>query len=529
MNEPDDPGGTGPQVSNYVTISYNTSEMETDDSVLCETDSTEVSTRNFKRKRSSTKICKHCNKKRKSDSKQSNLSKTSHNDCDCQCTIGKNKQQCFKVQSSQPEPSPACNNTTEIPNKNPIPTVARLLYKATDVAPYVVHVQKEFPSPNDKNSIHPVSFGHFLKKQYFKNIVNGSIKRIGRNRIAMSFSHFEDANSFVNNSVLSVNKYKAFIPSFNTTRMGVVRGIPADWSDEEVMVNISVPSGCGDILKIRRLKRKTIINDKVEFIPIETVVLTFDGQVLPERVYLCYNSLPVDLYIFPTIQCFNCCRYGHIKSHCRSKPQCYKCGQEHSGDNCSLDDEFLKCCLCSGSHRATSKNCPEFYRQKSIKETMAKRSISYSEAFKLHPPVTKSYADVASTKPPPQSHLYSTVNNFSKDSHNSSYKKTVFLKPKSPPQSSKGYDRVAHEALIKEFNLSSSENGSALNINDDIACLNDLPIKELIIMLIQSLSQNNLMSLSILPSNAASTTDIDNNKDESSALNEIKTKIATVN
>jgi hypothetical protein len=505
MNEPDDPGGTSPQVSNYVTISYNTTDMETDNSTLLDTDSSGVNNRNAKRKRSSTKICKHCNKKkRRNDSKHS--TKTSNNENDCQCIL-KDKKLCFQIQS-QPEPISSHTKSTELPNNNVTTAVARHLYKDSDVSPYVVHVQKEFISPNNKNTIQPVSFGHFLKKQNFKNIVNGSIKRIGRNRISMSFLNFEDANSFINNSVLSLNKYKAFIPTFNVTRMGIIRGVPSDWSDEEVMTNVSVPLGCGNILKIRRLKRKTTINEKVEFVPIETVVLTFDGQVLPRHVFLCYNALPVDIYIFPTIQCYNCCRYGHIKSSCRSNPRCFKCGQGHCGDNCSLDDEYFKCCLCLGSHVATSKNCPEFFRQKGIKETMAKSCISYSEALKLHPPVRKSYADIVITKPSQHNLNNSSINNnhLNKNSQITSYKKTTFLKPKSSPQISKGYDRAAHTALLKDFDFSSSENGCALINTNSKTALHNLPVKELIIVLIQSLCQNNLMSL---PSNAASDNDND--------------------
>lgn len=232
----------------------------------------------------------------------------------------------------------------------------------------------------------------------------------------------------------------------------VVRGIPTDWSEEEIFKNINVPFGCGPILKVRRLNKKQINNANTNFIPIETVVLTFDGQVLPKRVYLCYNSLPVDLYIYPTIQCFQCCRYGHIKSQCRSSPRCFKCGNGHSGDSCNIEEENVICCLCSGSHFATSRKCPEFFRQKSIKESMAKSCLSYAEALKLHPPVGRSYSDVLSTPiSPPISHI--KVSNPKSENVNKSYKKTVFLKPKTPVQLSKGFDKIAHAKLTNEYDI----------------------------------------------------------------------------
>jgi hypothetical protein len=496
MNEPHDPGGTSPQVSNFVTIAYdNASGMETERSIL-DTDESDVSLRNAKRKRSTIKrICKHCNKKRKTGSKHSKT--ISENDCQCNnesTEFVQNSQQPPEHHSMLTEPQSLHNISIKAPNTS----VARILYNASDASPYVIHVQRELTSTNDKNSIHPVAFGHFLKKHSYKNIVNGSIKRIGRNKISISFSHYEDANLFIENSTLKSNKYKAFIPSFNVTRMGIVRGVPADWSDEEVISNFSVPVGCGNILKIRRIKRKTMVNEKVDFVPTESVVLTFDGQILPKRVFLCYNSLPVDLYIFPTIQCFNCCRYGHIKNQCRSLPRCYKCTLDHCGDNCSVDEEYFKCCLCSGAHMATNKKCPEFFRQKNIKESMAKNCISYSESLKLHPPITKSYADVLSTPASQKDFLHVSNSPLNKNSENISYKKTVFLKPKPLPKTSRGYDRAAHEALLKEYAIPPVENGAALE-NNNITSLNELPLKDLIVILIQSLCQNN----KILPSNAA--------------------------
>ncbi|KAA5660444.1 hypothetical protein F3G64_34280, partial [Pseudomonas aeruginosa] len=133
------------------------------------------------------------------------------------------------------------------------------------------------------------------------------------------------------------------------------RNIPTEWSEEEIINNISVPLGCGKILKIRRLRRKITVNDNKTFIDTESVVITFDGQVLPKRVYMCFTSLPVDLYIYPTVQCFNCRRFGHVRAQCRSKPRCFKCGQDHTGDSCNVEEENVSCCLCNGLHFAINK------------------------------------------------------------------------------------------------------------------------------------------------------------------------------
>lgn len=505
MNEPEDPGGTVPQASYFVTLAHK-SDMDTEGSFL-DTDCSD--TNKTKRKRSSARrMCKHCNKRKRRNHNQNKNSNDFLSDIDCHCNVV-NDENVLKTTAEIPSPHsvPILNqNNTSNPrslhsndvNNSAHTPIGRLLYQASDAAPYIVHIQKEKNSENDNNNmIHPVALGRFLKKYSFKNIINGSLKKIGRNKAVIGFSNFIDANNFINNDTLKQNYYKAFIPTHTITRMGVVRGIPADWTDDEVISNISVPIGCGNILKIRRFKRKVINNGNSEFVPTETVVLTFDGQVLPKRVYLCYNSLPVNLYIFPTIQCFKCCRYGHIKAQCRSVSRCFKCGSGHSGENCSIEEDDVRCCLCSGSHMATDRKCPEYSRQKNIKESMAKNCISYAEALKLHPSINKSYADVLISTPSLHNNMIHLNNNAVNNiPDRKSYKKTVFLKPKAPHHNlNKGYDRAAHESLINEFNIPSSSNGVALKNNEQLnTSLNNMALKDLIIALIQSLSSNNLIS-----------------------------------
>lgn len=507
MLEPDDPGGTSLQVSNEITITC--SGMDTEGS-FHDTDCSETSNATIKRKRSSTNKskCKSCKGKKR---KHHKMAAENVSTCICENTSDSSYKQAEDSQNNFVTPLPvSLVSNDESPTTHP--SLGRKSYQASDVAPFVVHVQRESVSQDKNLFIHPITFGQFLKKNHFKSIINGSVKKIGRNRISLSFSKLEDANLFLESGILSSYKYKAFVPIFNVTRMGVIRGVPANWSDEEVLDNISVPMGCGKVIRVRRLKKKTIVDGNSTFTPIETVVLTFDGQVLPKRIFLCYNSLPVDLYIYPTIQCFNCCRYGHIKGQCRSAPKCFKCGAEHSGDNCSSEDEL--CFVCSGHHMATSRKCPEFSRQRAIKETMAKSCVSYGEALKLHPPVSKSYADVLQSPPPSSSmsnkFAYSTdknttSNNF-KNNNSSSYKKTVYIKRNTPHNLNKGYDKEAHAALIKGYNVPLEHSEPVINSMQ----FSDVSTRDLIITLINSLTQSNILSV---PSNVASNSEISINSE----------------
>lgn len=161
----------------------------------------------------------------------------------------------------------APQNTTGTSSKNndketnrPMP-IERTSYQASDVTPFVVHIQKETLTDNSDTTLHPVTFGRFLKIKAVKGIVNGSLKRIDRNCISLSFVNYTDANNFLNDESLITGKYKAFIPTFNVTRMGVVRGVPIDWTDEKIVSNICVPLRCGPIMKNWRIKRKVNTNN----------------------------------------------------------------------------------------------------------------------------------------------------------------------------------------------------------------------------------------------------------------------------
>lgn len=491
MEEPVDPGGGIPSVGLNVEVSHNeSSAMDTEDGVRSLPD------RDRKRIRP-RKICKTCNKKRRRHGSSHNNSAES-----CHC-VNEFTPALINEANSPPAPAPPASSpapTLQIPNvQSTLQSPQSRLYVRSDAAPFIIHIQKTQTAPDDNTTLHPVEFGNFLRKNKFENIVNGSLKRIGRNRLSMSFTKHEDANSFISDPRVTKNNLRAFIPSFNITRIGLVRGVPASWSLEEVQENISVPIGCGNVLKIRRIKFKDVSKGSVEWKDTETIVVTFDGQVLPKRIFICYNSLPVELYIYPTIQCFNCCRFGHTKVQCRSKPRCFKCGQGHTADSCDVEEDSTVCCLCSGYHYATSKSCPEFSRQKDIKKSMAHNCISYAEASKLHPPVSKSFADVVTASLQTQS-MSKPANKQLINSHTpkQSHKKTVFLKPRSSPKLSQGYDREAHNSLVSEYDMPAPSNGVALN-QTNINKNENMTIAELIIALITTLTQNEQIS----PSNVA--------------------------
>lgn len=332
------------------------------------------------------------------------------------------------------------------PTTSPSQTTARL-YNNIDRPPFITHVTK-VSNEGKPSTLYDVDFGHFLFKHKIKPVWNG-VKSVGRNRLSVEFKTAAEANSFVKSDVAKKNSYNVFIPTYQVTKLGVTKGIPQHWTIEDILENITVPQGFGKVIKARRLNYRFSTGTSIEWKPSQSVVLTFDSKDLPQSVTMFHVSLPVELYVFPTVQCYKCCRFGHTKNLCRSEPRCFKCGSSHSGDSCDKAEENYKCLNCSGNHMSISKSCPELSRQRNIKHTMAEKNISYAEASRMFNKAITSYSEVASknlTPPQPSS---------------SSFRKTVqkIIKPRVSTKKNNTY----HESLLWFPNgqLPSSTDGNA--------------------------------------------------------------------
>lgn len=356
-------------------------------------------------------------------------------------------------------------------------------YTDSDVAPFVVHVSKTVSDPSAGPTIRPLKFGHFLFRNNIKNVVTDGVKQIGRNRLSVEFKNEHAANTFIDHPALKHGQYEAIIPSYNVTRMGIVRGVPVEWTLEELVQAVEVPPGFGQAIK-------KMENITPTWTPTQTVVLTFNGQKLPPCVYCFFSSLPVEVYVLPTIQCNKCCRFGHISSQCRSSPRCFVCSQPHEGITC--DKQASTCLFCSGPHPATDPHCPEHARQKSIKLVMSQESVSYLEASARFPQVRRSYSDTTKNMLPIITPSPSPP--ISIPSAPTSYRKTI-TSARQPyrPAASPGYDTHAHHFLTRTPQ-SITGNGCAIP-NPESSSGNDNLIELLISTLINIFSKMNDVGL----------------------------------
>lgn len=361
----------------------------------------------------------------------------------------------------------------------------QLNYSDSDIGPFLVHICRVEPDLTSGLSLQVLKVAQLLHKNNVQDIVEGSIKSIGRNKISVGFKNAQVANNFYKMEFLSQNKLLASIPRYHVSRMGVIKNIPTDWTLEELVEGLQLPSGLGsqsygNVIKARRLSRKIRrAGQPPEWIPSNTVVLTFHSQSLPERIYIYNTSIPVSTYELPSIQCRKCCKFGHIAAKCRSKPICYNCAQPHPGESCSISEDRVSCVLCLGRHKATDQICPEHGRQKAIKSVMSQENIGYIEASQRFRPARMSYSHASqkgSPRPPsPQrSSTPSPIPNYTTEPiKQTSYKRTIIVNQKSKPQHSKNkmYDVHAHRQIVSDP-PPSLPNGCALR-NDHSDTPND--------------------------------------------------------
>lgn len=337
---------------------------------------------------------------------------------------------------------------------------SKLNYNDFDKPPYIIHVTKLSES-DSQDSLKILKFAQLLHKNQVSGIVQGGIKSIGRNKASIEFQSAEAANNFKNSNILKHNSFTANIPRFQITRMGVVKQVPTEWTLEELVLSLKCPNESVRVIKARRLNKRSQKEGKNQWVPSTTVVLTFLGQSLPERVFCYYTSLLVSMYELPVIQCRNCCRFGHVAKQCRSNARCYKCSQRHRGDSCPVEESSSTCLLCSGNHMATYTSCPEHNRQKSIKLVMSQEHVSYSDASARFPRVRMPYADQARNINSPQP--VNPTPRFTSPSTpiQTSHTKTTFRTPRPRPIPGKSYNINAHNDIVSTP-PSSQSNGCAL-------------------------------------------------------------------
>jgi hypothetical protein len=177
------------------------------------------------------------------------------------------------------------------------------------------------------------------------------IKRVNALKYAIIFDNPKNANSLLTNkSFLASHEIKAFIPAYNSECTGVIKYIPTDLTCKHLFDKLISSQ---EILAVRRFTKKT----SEGIIPLQTVSVTFSGNILPTHVNYGLCLVPVEQYIRPVMQCYKCLGFGHTTKYCKREVVCSICSEAHSFKECTSSDKPL-CVNCKGEHIAVSKVCP---------------------------------------------------------------------------------------------------------------------------------------------------------------------------
>ena len=148
-----------------------------------------------------------------------------------------------------------------------------------------------------------------------------------------------------------------------------------DLTDKEILHHLN-ESG-QNVKEVQRIKSKrdgklTLTN---------TVIVTFNGDTRPDKLYVGLCRVSVRPYIPNPRQCYNCYKFRHTKNFCREKDEiCGKCGQTgHGYDDCN-GSPF--CVNCKGDHPSSSRACPVWKQEKRIVELKVTENISFTEAVR---------------------------------------------------------------------------------------------------------------------------------------------------
>lgn len=312
----------------------------------------------------------------------------------------------------------SCNlNISEIINSNDknagknLSADIPILYTNKDTGPYVVYVQNE---NGNIGKWHRISTAKLIINSVpeIENDIT-RISTIGINRVKVELTSANSANKLIKSEVLSRKQYNVYIPQFLKRRLGIIKNVDRDIPEEELITMIKPLFGnTFEIIHVKRLKRKIVQDNVSTYVPKQAILVSFKGQLLPSQVVIEKMVFNVEPYIQRVVQCLKCLRYGHLSTQCKGVERCSHCGEEHNSNNCEKINPPY-CVLCKGEHSATERNvCPEFSKQKYIKNLMGIENLSYRDAVTKY---SNSYSNSV------QSNLISTTDaNFSKQNTRSS-------------------------------------------------------------------------------------------------------------
>lgn len=166
---------------------------------------------------------------------------------------------------------------------------------------------------------HPVGVGKALTAKGINTYTE--ITAVGKFRFKLTFRSAQETKKLVEINMEEQN-LKCYLPTILRQTVGLAKGIPKEYSEEELKLNLRSGVQITKVERMKKMDRNMKLNDT------ENVKITFTGKELPDSVSLYGCSFKIVLYLFPVKQCQNCWAFGHRKEKCWRTTKCKDCGEE---------------------------------------------------------------------------------------------------------------------------------------------------------------------------------------------------------
>lgn len=147
------------------------------------------------------------------------------------------------------------------------------------------------------------------------------------------------------------------------------------YSDDELIDELQ-PQG---VKELRRITKR----DGNERINTPTIILTIQGTVVPENIYIGWIRCRTRPFYPSPMLCYCCWDFGHTRARCKRQdtPTCGNCSGNHMNEreNSCIAAAFCKRCN-TASHSLSSRKCPTYVKEEEIQHLRVDLGISYPAA-----------------------------------------------------------------------------------------------------------------------------------------------------
>lgn len=250
-------------------------------------------------------------------------------------------------------------------------------YSESSLPPFVVYLIDTDLAAN-VGDLHPIIVGSELHKAKIASIK--CITSSGPEKNAIMFESGKLANEFVDVGIKSLKySWKAIIPNASVFKVGVVRKLPLDFSEDLFWQGLDAESrNLIDRVEFMKKRTNSVVNGekRVRFDNIGTIKV-FARDNLPTVIHLFGTPKDVDKFILKAKRCFRCQRYGHVNTNCGHNIRCLRCGEYHKSEGCNNN---IKCANCGGRHLASDEICIVYNYNLEILEMKSKLESSFKDA-----------------------------------------------------------------------------------------------------------------------------------------------------